>query len=147
MTGYVARHLAPASPELVVLCHPGLVAQHQPFTSRADATRWINDEHRTGGCVLDHRVVPAAALGLLDPYCPASGRDVAADRVNGDWLTTCPTCSRWSTCEPVDPTLTTWRLDPHRPRLNPDGKTGIHGPECVAHDPDECICGGLAVSA
>lgn len=140
---YTPRHLAPVTPALVVLCHPGRAADHEPFTTRADANRWINDHRHNDGCALDHRIVPAATLEwLLAPYCPASGLTVDADRVNGDWVTTCPTCAGWATCEPTDPTLREWRLDDHRPRVNPGGKTGIHGPECVAHDPDECCCGG-----
>lgn len=78
---------------------------------------------------------------ILDrPNCPASGLMVDANEANGDHLMWCPTCSRWVTAEPVDVSQRVLRVEDHRPRMNPEGKTGIHGPACVDHDADECIC-------
>ena len=77
--------------------------------------------------------------------CPSSGLAVDQYRLNGDGVIWCPTCSRYSTCEPVDDTKRVWRIDDHQPRVNPRGKPGVHSPQCVDHaDTDECICPGVA---
>lgn len=88
-------------------------------------------------------------MGVFDrELCPASGVAVDADRLTGAGVGWCVTCTRYVTAEPVDESLRVWRIEDHRPRLNPRGKTGVHGPGCVDHDDiDECICGGTKAVA
>lgn len=87
-------------------------------------------------------------MSVTDERCPASGLAVDQYRLNGDGVLWCPTCCRYATAEPVDESLRVWRIDDHRPRLDPRGKPGIHGPECVDHDDTtECVCVGVAARA
>jgi hypothetical protein len=73
--------------------------------------------------------------------CPGSGQFVHEDHVDGNYVTTCPTCGRFTLADPLDNGVTNWlRVHPHRPLVHPE--LGIHGPGCDAATTGLCTCGG-----
>lgn len=78
------------------------------------------------------------AVYTIPSVCPGSNAFVDEDSVDGNGVTRCPSCARWTLAHPV-PGITRWlTVRAHSPFVHPD--RGVHSLDCEVAIRGVCTC-------
>ncbi len=72
--------------------------------------------------------------------CPGSGEFIHEDTVDGNFVTLCPVCGRFTIAHPVPESTRFLAVQAHYPIIHPD--LGIHSPACEVELHGACTCSG-----